>query len=71
MKKIEPATYTGKVSMVRWLRDNDPDFLDVLKDTALIFGPLESVAYRHNDDEKQKDLLAWQKDQYIRLQEQS
>lgn len=63
MKKVEPATYTGKVSMVRWLRDNDPDFLDVLKDTALIFGPLESVAYRHNDDNKHKKLVTWMNEQ--------
>ncbi|MCG7985041.1 MAG: hypothetical protein JAY90_20105 [Candidatus Thiodiazotropha lotti] len=63
MKAIRPTTSDGKVRLVEWLNENDKDFLEVLKATALVFGPLQEVGYRNNDDDKHKKLNAWMNEQ--------
>ena len=63
MKPVRPTTPDGKVRLVEWLNENDAGFLEAMKLTALIFGPLESVGYRNNDDDKHKKLVRWMNEQ--------
>ncbi|MCU7840879.1 MAG: hypothetical protein KZQ94_16055 [Candidatus Thiodiazotropha sp. (ex Troendleina suluensis)] len=69
MKKVEPQTDVGKVSLIQWLKINDPEFLEIAEKTAHIFGPLASFAYKNKDDKVQENLYQHMKAEYVRHQE--
>ena len=68
-KAVKPETPVGKVSLIQWLKKNDPDFLDVAEKAAVIFGPLEFVSYKAHDEKVQADLYKYLKDEYLRHKE--
>ena len=56
-KPVRVNSLHGRIFLVQWLRENDPDFVEVIDNTVKWFGTLEGeFSYLNKDPKKMDDL---------------